>query len=377
MAGNNYICNTAMVTMITLLFLNLYISGVDSAACEPIKLPMCHGMPYNMTRMPNLLYHSTQENAKLAIEQFEGLVSINCSRVLLFFLCTMYAPICTLDFQMDAIPPCRSVCMQARAGCEPIMKRYNVSWPSYLACEPLPEYDRGVCISPEAIVNSPPEVIDEDTFRVPISPERPIWPFFEGVEEDNNGGRQESEDTSAYGRAKKKGSCRQCPNTLKTKQSVYIDQAYEYVIRMRVESFTRENEFTMYTAVNVIDVLVHTDIFIPNGEVLLWTEDSCVCPKIYSNVEYVVMCYQDLYNGRLLLQEDCIIEEWSSNDWPRLVKKWNKKLKRAQRLAQEQVVTTRRPSSNDRRRTSSRRSRHGRDNRQNTQSRRERAAVYT
>ena len=146
-------------TVVTISFLSFFISGADSAACEPIKLPMCHGMPYNMTRMPNLLYHSTQENAKLAIEQFEGLVNTNCSRVLLFFLCTMYAPICTLDFQMDAIPPCRSVCMQAKAGCEPIMKLYNVSWPIYLACEPLPEYERGVCISPEAIVNSPPEVI--------------------------------------------------------------------------------------------------------------------------------------------------------------------------------------------------------------------------
>ena len=52
----------------------------------------------------------------------------------------------------------------------------------------------------------------------------------------------------------------------------------------------------------------------------LWTEDSCVCPKIYSGVEYVVMCYEDIVNGRLLLQENCIVEEWSANDWQRLVK---------------------------------------------------------
>ena len=159
MAYTDTICNSLIVTItITLCTLSVIPTTVDCAACEPIKLPMCHSMPYTMTRMPNLLYHSTQENAKLAIEQFEGLVNINCSRVLLFFLCTMYAPICTLDFQMDAIPPCKNVCMEARAGCEPIMNRYNVSWPSYLACEHLPEYDRGVCISPEAIVKTPPEI---------------------------------------------------------------------------------------------------------------------------------------------------------------------------------------------------------------------------
>lgn len=34
------------------------------------------------------------------------------------------------------------------------MKRYNHSWPDSLACSELPLYDRGVCISPEAIVKA-------------------------------------------------------------------------------------------------------------------------------------------------------------------------------------------------------------------------------
>jgi secreted frizzled-related protein 4 len=37
------------------------------------------------------------------------------------------------------------------------MKMYNHSWPESLACEELPVYDRGVCISPEAIVTDLPE----------------------------------------------------------------------------------------------------------------------------------------------------------------------------------------------------------------------------
>ena len=39
--------------------------------CEEIRIPMCRQMPYNLTRLPNLLHHSTQENAQLAIEQFK------------------------------------------------------------------------------------------------------------------------------------------------------------------------------------------------------------------------------------------------------------------------------------------------------------------
>lgn len=131
--------------------------GVRGAPCEAVRIPMCRQMPWNITRMPNHLHHSTQENAVLAIEQYEELVDANCSSVLRFFLCAMYAPICTLEFLHDPIKPCKSVCQRARDGCEPLMKVYNHSWPESLACDELPVYDRGVCISPEAIVTELPE----------------------------------------------------------------------------------------------------------------------------------------------------------------------------------------------------------------------------
>ena len=78
-------------------------------------------------------------------------------------------------------------------------------------------------------------------------------------------------------------------------------------------------------------------------QVQLWTEDSCICPKIYTNREYVVMCYQDLYNGRLLLQDDCLVEEWSADDWPRLVKvrfALKRGLNLSKRLFSEPLATT-------------------------------------
>nr|XP_009942931.1 PREDICTED: secreted frizzled-related protein 3 [Opisthocomus hoazin] len=85
-----------------------------SAACEPVRIPLCKSLPWNMTKMPNHLHHSTQANAVLAMEQFEGLLGTNCSPDLLFFLCAMYAPICTIDFQHEPIKPCKSVCERAR-----------------------------------------------------------------------------------------------------------------------------------------------------------------------------------------------------------------------------------------------------------------------
>ena len=144
-----------LLSILTALCLWLRLGlGVRGAPCEAVRIPMCRHMPWNITRMPNHLHHSTQANAILAIEQFEGLLGTHCSPDLLFFLCAMYAPICTIDFQHEPIKPCKSVCERARQGCEPILIKYRHSWPESLACEELPVYDRGVCISPEAIVTA-------------------------------------------------------------------------------------------------------------------------------------------------------------------------------------------------------------------------------
>lgn len=52
----------------------LWPMEVRAAACEPVRIPLCRAMAWNMTKMPNHLHHSTQDNAVLAIEQFEGLL---------------------------------------------------------------------------------------------------------------------------------------------------------------------------------------------------------------------------------------------------------------------------------------------------------------
>ena len=158
----------------------LRVPGARAAACEPVRIPLCKSLPWNMTKMPNHLHHSTQANAILAIEQFEGLLGTHCSPDLLFFLCAMYAPICTIDFQHEPIKPCKSVCERARQGCEPILIKYRHSWPESLACEELPVYDRGVCISPEAIVTAD-GAGESDTAQPAPTPCLPTAHFLESL----------------------------------------------------------------------------------------------------------------------------------------------------------------------------------------------------
>jgi len=104
--------------------------------CEPITIPLCKDIRYNETIMPNLLNHQKQEDAGLEIHQYIPLVKVQCSPDLKFFLCSMYAPVCTTSER--AIPPCRSLCESARKGCENLMNKFGFRWPETLDCDKLP-----------------------------------------------------------------------------------------------------------------------------------------------------------------------------------------------------------------------------------------------
>ncbi|OXB64280.1 UNVERIFIED_CONTAM: hypothetical protein H355_002543 [Colinus virginianus] len=112
------------------------ISVPDHGFCQPISIPLCTDIAYNQTILPNLLGHTNQEDAGLEVHQFYPLVKVQCSAELKFFLCSMYAPVCTVLEQ--AIPPCRSLCERARQGCEALMNKFGFQWPERLRCENFP-----------------------------------------------------------------------------------------------------------------------------------------------------------------------------------------------------------------------------------------------
>ncbi|XP_078254730.1 secreted frizzled-related protein 4-like isoform X1 [Rhinoraja longicauda] len=276
---------------------------VQGALCEPIKIPMCKAMPWNITRMPNHLHHNTQENAILAVEQYEELVDTSCSPLLRFFICAMYAPICTFEFLHDPIKPCKSVCQRARNGCEPILKRYNHSWPEILACNDLPVYDRGVCIAPEAIVTDLAEdarwiEFTGDTF-VPKASDCKTW--------NSN-----------------QCKCRKIKPTLKT----YLGKNYNYVIRAKLKEVSRSGCNEITTVVEVIKTFKSlTPILQPY--VTLLTNSSCSCPQLPPNQDSLIMCY--VLHSRLMLFNGCLVAKWR-DQWVKRLKHWEQRSNQQQRL---------------------------------------------
>nr|CAD7204904.1 unnamed protein product [Timema douglasi]CAD7264052.1 unnamed protein product [Timema shepardi]CAD7411658.1 unnamed protein product [Timema poppensis]CAD7579696.1 unnamed protein product [Timema californicum] len=110
--------------------------------CEPITIPFCMDIQYNETIFPNLLNHQKQEEAGLQVHQFFPLVKVKCSADLQFFLCSIYAPVCTILDQ--PLPPCQSLCLSSKQGCETLMNKFGFPWPEDLDCAKFPE--AGLCV---------------------------------------------------------------------------------------------------------------------------------------------------------------------------------------------------------------------------------------
>ena len=129
--------------------------------CELITVPLCKDIQYNETIMPNLLGHQKQDDAGLEVHQFFPLVKVQCSPYLRFFLCAMYVPVCTV--MEDALPPCRSLCLQAKNGCEGLMNKFGFQWPENLECSKFPV--DGLCVGENRT--------DVDADHTPAPPVKP------------------------------------------------------------------------------------------------------------------------------------------------------------------------------------------------------------
>ncbi|CAG01343.1 unnamed protein product, partial [Tetraodon nigroviridis] len=146
------------------------VSAAGRGSCQPISIPLCTHIAYNQTIMPNLLGHRGQDEAGLEVHQFYPLVEVRCSSELRFFLCSLYAPVCTL---LDrAIPPCRSLCQRARRGCEALMNSFGFQWPEKLRCQNFPEDGGGrICVGPapdRPPAPGPAHVQTNQSFQCPV-----------------------------------------------------------------------------------------------------------------------------------------------------------------------------------------------------------------
>lgn len=77
----------AAASSLLLLFHLLSVSLVDAfgeddeeeMSCDPIRISMCQGLGYNVTKMPNLVGNVLQSDAELQLTTFTPLIQYGCS----------------------------------------------------------------------------------------------------------------------------------------------------------------------------------------------------------------------------------------------------------------------------------------------------------
>ncbi|XP_026699620.1 secreted frizzled-related protein 4 [Athene cunicularia] len=184
---------------------------------------------------------------------------------------------------------------------------YNHSWPESLACDDLPVYDRGVCISPEAIVTDLPEDVKWTDFTQGVLvPERPLEP-------------------DCRSRGQERCRCKKTKPTLST----YLAKNYSYIIHAKVKSVERGSCNEVTTVVEVKDIL-KSSTPIPLSQVPLLTNSSCQCPPLQPKQDVLIMCYE--WRSRLMLLDGCLVEKWKDQ--------LNKRFKRWEQRLQEQKLRT-------------------------------------
>ncbi|XP_059910971.1 frizzled-10 [Gadus macrocephalus] len=155
------------------------ISSLDSdrsgeGRCQHINIPLCKDIGYNMTRMPNLMGHEDQKEAAIKIQEFATLIEFGCHSHLKFFLCSLYAPMCTEQVSTP-IAACRVMCEQVKLGCSPILEQFNYRWPESLDCSRLPTKNdpNNLCMeAPNNGSEEPPKV--SHTQSPDLRPQRPL-----------------------------------------------------------------------------------------------------------------------------------------------------------------------------------------------------------
>uniref|UniRef100_A0A0N5A721 Secreted frizzled-related protein 1 n=1 Tax=Parastrongyloides trichosuri TaxID=131310 RepID=A0A0N5A721_PARTI len=126
----------------------------------PSNFTLCKNMQYNQMRFPNFFEHETLAEVLEQSESFVPLANIDCHPDTKMFLCSLFAPVC-LSALDKHIPPCRSLCLAVRQGCEGRMKKYGFEWPEMLNCNNYP-IDNDMCIKALA-PNKPSTVIPKTT----------------------------------------------------------------------------------------------------------------------------------------------------------------------------------------------------------------------
>ncbi|XP_058031815.1 frizzled-6 [Ahaetulla prasina] len=138
--------------------------GHSLFTCEPIIIPRCSGMTYNMTFFPNMMGHYDQDTAASHLKLFLPLLNLQCSPDVHAFLCKAFVPACFE--QTRVVHPCRSLCARVYEDCKKVIDMFEIGWPKELECSRLEDCDETAAVTASITTRT------QDTWKIPGQPRR-------------------------------------------------------------------------------------------------------------------------------------------------------------------------------------------------------------
>lgn len=91
-------------------------------------------------------------------------------------------------------------------------------------------------------------------------------------------------------------------------------------IRGKIKRQKTVNSVNTVTIVTVIKVLKSGRVpLAENTDIEIWTNSTCVCPKLSRKREYLLIGYEDIVTSRFLFLDNCLAARWQN--------KWEKRFK--------------------------------------------------
>ncbi|XP_015252533.1 PREDICTED: carboxypeptidase Z isoform X1 [Cyprinodon variegatus] len=122
----------------------------EKPKCTDILLSYCEDMPYARTTFPNILGHSTREDAESGVEYLlisvvESLLGGQCNPEIRMLGCSVLAPRCE---ESKVLRPCRSSCEVVHKKCSDAFEKIRMAWPYFLDCDRFFVSEQEGCYDP-------------------------------------------------------------------------------------------------------------------------------------------------------------------------------------------------------------------------------------
>ncbi|XP_061769877.1 carboxypeptidase Z-like [Nerophis ophidion] len=146
----------------------------EKPKCTDIQLSYCEDMAYSQTLFPNILGHSTRQEAESGVEYLllsvvESLLGGECQPEIRMLGCSVLAPRCEKD---KVVKPCRSTCEALQKRCVHAFEAIEMAWPYFLDCDRFFVGEEEGCYDPIKDVKAQSDG-DYDYFLLDVPPVEP------------------------------------------------------------------------------------------------------------------------------------------------------------------------------------------------------------